>query len=346
MGDKKLISSSSSSSATSIYDTRSNHHQPPPSSSDEISQFLRHIFDRSSPLPSYYSPAMNTTTAALGVQGEPHADNNPRCFVSSSPALLSKRPVDFSDVLIGSATATAAGRYGFSGGQGSSSGTRVSSSSLAASGNDTDEYDCESEEGVEAVVDDEHPSKSRGSFKRCRAAEVHNLSEKRRRSRINEKMKALQSLIPNSNKTDKASMLDEAIEYLKQLQLQVQMLTMRNGMNLHPLSLPGTSLHHPLQLSQIRPPETTSDPLLNHQFASTSSAPEMINIPSPYTLDPSIRSHFGPFPQFTSPPVEMSREGGGSTHQRLNPGGHPNANLAGEHVVFDGQHPEIKARLT
>ncbi|PRQ30546.1 putative transcription factor bHLH family [Rosa chinensis] len=29
-------------------------------------------------------------------------------------------------------------------------------------------------------------------------------------------------LIPNSNKTDKASMLDEAVEYLKQLQLQVQ----------------------------------------------------------------------------------------------------------------------------
>ncbi|XP_011074391.2 transcription factor ALC-like [Sesamum indicum] len=72
------------------------------------------------------------------------------------------------------------------------------------------------------------------SSKRTRAAEVHNLSEKRRRSRINEKLKALQSLIPNSNKTDKASMLDEAIEYLKQLQLQVQMLTMRNGLSLHP----------------------------------------------------------------------------------------------------------------
>ncbi|EYU25441.1 hypothetical protein MIMGU_mgv1a010846mg [Erythranthe guttata] len=72
------------------------------------------------------------------------------------------------------------------------------------------------------------------SSKRRRAAEVHNLSEKRRRSRINEKLKALQNLIPNSNKTDKASMLDEAIEYLKQLQLQVQMLTMRNGLSLHP----------------------------------------------------------------------------------------------------------------
>ncbi|KAM5574528.1 hypothetical protein ABKV19_013796 [Rosa sericea] len=34
--------------------------------------------------------------------------------------------------------------------------------------------------------------------------------------------------IPNSNKTDKASMLDEAIEYLKQLQLQVQWEKARN----------------------------------------------------------------------------------------------------------------------
>ncbi|KVI06677.1 Basic helix-loop-helix leucine zipper transcription factor [Cynara cardunculus var. scolymus] len=70
------------------------------------------------------------------------------------------------------------------------------------------------------------------SSKRARAAEIHNLSEKRRRSRINEKLKALQTLVPNSNKTDKASMLDEAIEYLKQLQLKVQTLTMRNGLGL------------------------------------------------------------------------------------------------------------------
>ncbi|KAK4434387.1 Transcription factor SPATULA [Sesamum alatum] len=89
---------------------------------------------------------------------------------------------------------------------------------------------CEESEASENLA---NPAPSRSS-KRTRAAEVHNLSEKRRRSRINEKLKALQSLIPNSNKTDKASMLDEAIEYLKQLQLQVQMLTMRNGLSLHP----------------------------------------------------------------------------------------------------------------
>nr|GEY57211.1 Myc-type, basic helix-loop-helix (bHLH) domain-containing protein [Tanacetum cinerariifolium] len=95
-------------------------------------------------------------------------------------------------------------------------------------------------EGFENLMEemDGKPNPPRNPSKRMRAAEVHNMSEKRRRSRINEKMKALQKLIPNSNKTDKASMLDEAIEYLKQLQLQVQMLTMRNGINSYPMYAP------------------------------------------------------------------------------------------------------------
>ncbi|KAF3446632.1 hypothetical protein FNV43_RR11812 [Rhamnella rubrinervis] len=111
--------------------------------------------------------------------------------------------------------------------------------------NDFGDFSCDSE-GLEGSEVPSNPAPSRSSSKRSRAAEVHNLSEKRRRSRINEKMKALQNLIPNSNKTDKASMLDEAIEYLKQLQLQVQMLSMRNGFNLHSMCLPGVM--HPMQL--------------------------------------------------------------------------------------------------
>ncbi|XP_058737905.1 transcription factor PIF1-like isoform X1 [Vicia villosa] len=81
------------------------------------------------------------------------------------------------------------------------------------------------------------------STKRSRAAEVHSLSERRRRDRINEKMKALQELIPRSNKSDKASMLDEAIEYLKSLQLQVQrihhMQMMSMGCGMVPMMFPG-----------------------------------------------------------------------------------------------------------
>ncbi|KAK4427704.1 Transcription factor UNE10 [Sesamum alatum] len=52
----------------------------------------------------------------------------------------------------------------------------------------------------------------------------------RRRDRINEKMKTLQKLVPNASKTDKASMLDEVIEYLKQLQAQVQMMSSARNM--------------------------------------------------------------------------------------------------------------------
>ncbi|KAJ6794255.1 transcription factor PIF3-like [Iris pallida] len=81
------------------------------------------------------------------------------------------------------------------------------------------------------------------STKRSRAAEVHNLSERRRRDRINEKMRALQELIPNCNKVDKASMLDEAIEYLKTLQLQVQMMSMGSGLCMSPMMLPPAMQH-------------------------------------------------------------------------------------------------------
>ncbi|XP_054781506.1 transcription factor PIF3-like isoform X2 [Prosopis cineraria] len=96
---------------------------------------------------------------------------------------------------------------------------------------DTEDSECHSEEVEEESVGIKKAAPARGtSSKRSRAAEVHNLSERRRRDRINEKMRALQELIPNCNKVDKASMLDEAIEYLKTLQLQVQIMSMGAGL--------------------------------------------------------------------------------------------------------------------
>lgn len=89
----------------------------------------------------------------------------------------------------------------------------------------------------EATEETKSSSRRYASKRRSRAAEVHNLSERRRRDRINEKMRALQELIPHCNKTDKASILDEAIEYLKSLQMQVQIMWMTTGMV--PLMFPG-----------------------------------------------------------------------------------------------------------
>lgn len=87
--------------------------------------------------------------------------------------------------------------------------------------------------------------KSSVSSKRRRAAAIHNQSERKRRDKINQRMKTLQKLVPNSSKTDKASMLDEVIEYLKQLQAQVQMM---NRMNMSPMMMPMT-LQQQLQMS-------------------------------------------------------------------------------------------------
>ncbi|XP_019058135.1 PREDICTED: transcription factor PIF1 [Tarenaya hassleriana] len=94
---------------------------------------------------------------------------------------------------------------------------------------DIDETECRSEETKQG--------RGSTSTKRSRAAEVHNLSERRRRDRINERMRTLQELIPRCNKSDKASMLDEAIEHIKSLQLQIQMMSM--GYSMTPMMYPG-----------------------------------------------------------------------------------------------------------
>ncbi|KAI6674483.1 hypothetical protein NL676_002389 [Syzygium grande] len=108
---------------------------------------------------------------------------------------------------------------------------------------DADADECNSEDVELEYADAKKQARSSTSTKRSRAAEVHNLSERRRRDRINEKMRALQELIPHCNKADKASMLDEAIEYLKSLQMQVQMMSM--GCSVVPMMFPGVHQYMP-----------------------------------------------------------------------------------------------------
>lgn len=166
-------------------------------------------------------------------------------------------------------------------------------------GRDGEDSECHSDQEADyESIDANRPSQRSGSTRKSRAAEVHNLSERRRRDRINEKMKALQELIPHCNKSDKASMLDEAIEYLKSLQLQLQIMWMGSGMA--PMMFPGVQPYmsrvgigmghasaHSINNNSIQLPR--SAPLAHHHStmpASTASANQMPMCQSSPVLNP------------------------------------------------------------
>jgi len=82
-----------------------------------------------------------------------------------------------------------------------------------------------SELAMEEFLQDAVPCKVRA--KRGCATHPRSIAERVRRTRISERMRKLQELVPNSDKqtVNIADMLDEAVEYVKSLQKQVQELT-------------------------------------------------------------------------------------------------------------------------
>ncbi|TKY61642.1 Transcription factor PIF3 [Spatholobus suberectus] len=118
--------------------------------------------------------------------------------------------------------------------------------------------------------------------KRSRNAEVHNLSEKKRREKINKKMRTLKELIPNCNKVDKASMLDDAIDYLKTLKLQLQIMSMGSG--LWPLMMV------PAAGMGFRPPQLPIPPL----SAITDNRLQMFGFPNQVPPMPMPHAPFFP----------------------------------------------------
>ncbi|MQM15294.1 hypothetical protein Taro_048236 [Colocasia esculenta] len=80
------------------------------------------------------------------------------------------------------------------------------------------------------VVPQPQASGPRVRAKRGQATNPHSIAERLRRERIAERMRALQELVPKCNKTDRAAMLDEIVDYVKFLRLQVKVLSMsRHG---------------------------------------------------------------------------------------------------------------------
>ncbi|KAL0366268.1 UNVERIFIED_CONTAM: Transcription factor [Sesamum radiatum] len=97
-------------------------------------------------------------------------------------------------------------------------------------GNGQSSSTCSSEEDCSNASQELNESKrsaSNGKAKVIRGAatDPQSLYARRRRERINERLRILQNLVPNGTKVDISTMLEEAVHYVKFLQLQIKLLS-------------------------------------------------------------------------------------------------------------------------
>ncbi|XP_074267248.1 transcription factor RSL3-like [Silene latifolia] len=100
------------------------------------------------------------------------------------------------------------------------------------------EDDCSSKGAAAAALNSNGKTRaSRGS-----ATDPQSLYARKRRERINERLKILQTLVPNGTKVDISTMLEEAVHYVKFLQLQIKLLSSDEMWMYAPIAYNGMNL--------------------------------------------------------------------------------------------------------
>ncbi|KAL3734917.1 hypothetical protein ACJRO7_024139 [Eucalyptus globulus] len=94
------------------------------------------------------------------------------------------------------------------------------SSSTCSSEDDVSSQELKDSKTSESLSSDVKTRAGRGA-----ATDPQSLYARKRRERINERLKILQNLIPNGTKVDISTMLEEAVHYVKFLQLQIKLLS-------------------------------------------------------------------------------------------------------------------------
>ncbi|PUZ36897.1 hypothetical protein GQ55_9G073900 [Panicum hallii var. hallii] len=84
------------------------------------------------------------------------------------------------------------------------------------------------------------------------ATDPQSLYARRRRERINERLKILQKLVPNGTKVDISTMLEEAVHYVRFLQQQIKMLSSDEMWMYAPIAYNGMSLGIDLKISTLQ----------------------------------------------------------------------------------------------
>ncbi|XP_052163431.1 transcription factor RSL3-like [Oryza glaberrima] len=101
---------------------------------------------------------------------------------------------------------------------------------------------CTSEEG-NLEGNTKPSSKKMGTrANRGAATDPQSLYARKRRERINERLRILQNLVPNGTKVDISTMLEEAVQYVKFLQLQIKLLSSDDMWMYAPIAYNGVNI--------------------------------------------------------------------------------------------------------
>ncbi|XP_024013157.1 transcription factor bHLH139 [Eutrema salsugineum] len=104
------------------------------------------------------------------------------------------------------------------------------------------------EKGLGLDTNTSETLKVKGKPNKGIATDPQSLYARKRRERINDRLKILQRLVPNGTKVDISTMLEEAVHYVKFLQLQIKVLNSDDLWMYAPLAHNGLNigLHHNL----------------------------------------------------------------------------------------------------
>ncbi|KAL5070292.1 hypothetical protein RYX36_021179 [Vicia faba] len=84
--------------------------------------------------------------------------------------------------------------------------------------------------------------KGKSRCDRGSSTDLQGVYAKKRRERINERLKILQSLVPNGTKVDISTMLEEAVQYVKFLQVQIKLLSSDDHWMYAPIAYNGMNI--------------------------------------------------------------------------------------------------------
>ncbi|KAM0860068.1 hypothetical protein ACQ4PT_046786 [Festuca glaucescens] len=137
----------------------------------------------------------------------------------------------------------------------SNGGNNVQSSSNYLSDDDDESLEmtsCSNMSSASKKTSSSHGGGAKARAGRGAATDPQSLYARKRREKINERLKVLQNLVPNGTKVDISTMLEEAAHYIKFMQLQIKLLSSDDMWMFAPIAYNGFNVGLDLK---IAPPQ-------------------------------------------------------------------------------------------